>query len=100
MTVVPKHQYSDEMQADRRYRFSSCPGCKAKTLEEASGKCQPQQGYDGGYHCPGDESHNPFAIKFDACGRACVLTNKSAKAEAKSIYDWVTAEIAEMEGRR
>ncbi len=97
MTVIGRHLYSEDMIPGRRYRASACPRCKATTLDDAETVCQPWQDESGEYSCPGDDSIlNPFSVKWTTEGRACELTKASAKAEAKALDDWVSAEIARM----
>lgn len=85
MTVIGKHLYSDEMDQRRRYRLAHCPRCGSRTEDEAGRKCRPEQGYHGEYTCPGVEEADPFGVKWDASGRACVLTNESARKEAREL---------------
>jgi len=94
MTVIGRHLYSEEMSIDRRYRPSTCDGCGAASLDEAGSLCKPQQLPSGEYACAGDETYNPFAVKWTIEGRACVLTNKSAKAEARFFDQMFEEELA------
>lgn len=88
MTIIGRDLYSEEMDPALRYRPAPCQGCGAKTLDEAGGRCRPTSDQSGEYHCAGSESFNPFGTKWDANGRACQLTNKCAKAEARALAAW------------
>ena len=79
MTVIGKHLYSDEMDQRLRYRLAHCPRCGSRTEDEAGRRCRPEQCPSGEYTCPGVQSGDPFGIRWDASGRACVLTNESVR---------------------
>lgn len=93
MTVIGKDVYSDEMIEKYRYKASRCPQCKAASLDEAESKCTATQGIDGDYHCAGEESSNPFGVKWTKAGKACELVAADAEAEAKAIDEWVTEQM-------
>lgn len=98
MTVIGKDRYSENMLKNRRYKASRCPQCKARTHEEAEKLCRPQQDITGEYYCAGDESClNPFGVYWDKTGQACELVAADARAEAKALDDWCTAEMEKME---
>lgn len=97
MTVIGRDCYSEDMAGDHRYRPSACPRCGAKTVDEAGTMCRPSPMSDtGDYWCPGDEPHNPFGIRWDTKGRACQLTNESAKREARMLKEWCEGQAQEM----
>lgn len=89
MTVIGKHLYTDEMDERRRYRLAHCPRCGARTEDEAGRKCRPEQDLTGEYTCPGVEEGDPFGVKWDASGRACILTNESSRKVARALDAWV-----------
>lgn len=98
MTVIGKDRYSENMLKNRRYKASRCPQCKARTHEEAEKLCRPQQDITGEYYCAGDESClNPFGVHWDNTGQACELVAADARAEAKALDDWCTAEMEKMD---
>lgn len=93
MTVIGRDRYSEEMDTRRRYRLAECPRCKAKTIDEAEVACRQTQDPSGEYSCPGSsEGFDPFSVKWDATGRACVLVNRDARREARELSEWCEAQ--------